>query len=241
MSRTAIRRALLTAALVVPSVVSAQKPTAQSLFEKHTAAVGGIAAFKAAPSRTEIGTADITFAGVTGAYERKSAPGKMLMTIDIGGFGQVMQGFDGTVAWSLDPQQGAQKMDAATSADAASSTSLTAGLWETGTYTSAEVLDATDFAGVKAWPVKIVAKSGRTRTVYFDQATGLKKGEVIQQAAGEQKITYDAYKPFGALTVPTKVTMGTPNGDIVFNITALKFDPLDASVFALPDAVKALP
>lgn len=241
MSRTAIRRALLTAALVVPSVVLAQKPTAQALFDAHATAVGGIAAFKAAPTRTEVGTADITFAGVSAGYERKTAPGRMLMTIDIAGFGQVVQGFDGTVAWALDPQQGARKMDANTAADAASGTTPTAGLWEAGSYTSAEVLEGVDFAGKKAWPVKIVGKTGRTRTVYYDQSTGLKIGEVIQQEGGEQKVLYDDYKPFGAIKVPTKVTQGTPNGDVVLNITALKFDPLDASVFALPDAVKALP
>jgi hypothetical protein len=241
MSRTAIRRALLAAALVVPSVLAAQKPTAQAVFDKHAAAVGGMAAFRAATSRTEVGTADITFAGVSAGYERKSSGGKMLMTIDIAGFGQIMQGYDGTIAWAMDPQQGARKMDAATSADAASGTSLTAGLWEAGSYTSAEVLDAADFEGAKAWPVKITGKTGRVRTVYYDQTSGLKLGEVIQQEGGEQKIVYAEYKPFGALKVPTKVTQGTPNGDIVLNITAFKFDPIEASVFALPDAVKALP
>ena len=241
MSRLAIRRALLTAALVVPGVVVAQKPTAQSLFEKHAAAVGGVAAFKAAPARTEIGTADITFAGVSAGFERRTMPGRMLMTIDIAGFGQVVQGFDGTVAWAIDPQQGARKLDAATSADAAASATPTAGLWEPGSYASAEVLEAADYAGKKAWPVKIVTKTGRTRTVYYEQTTGLKIGEVIQQDGAEQKVTYEEYKPFGALQVATKVTQGTPNGDIVLHITVLKFDPLDASVFALPDAVKALP
>ena len=241
MSRTAIRRAILAAALVVPTIVLAQKPTAQSLFDKHAAAVGGVPAFKAAVSRTEVGTADITFAGVTAGYERKTVAGKMLMTIDVSGFGQILQGYDGTVAWALDPQQGARKMDATTAADVASSTSLTAGLWEAGSYTSAEVLDAAAFEGVQCWPVKIVGKSGRTRTVYYDQATGLKAGEVIQQEAGELKVRYADYKPFGSMTIPTRVTQGTPNGDIILNITALKFDPLEASVFALPDAVKSLP
>lgn len=241
MSRTAIRRSILTAVLVVPTALFAQKPTAQSLFDKHATAVGGMAAFRAATSRTEIGTADITFAGVSAGYERKVAGGKMLMTIDVAGFGQVVQGYDGAVAWAMDPQQGARKMDAATAADAASATSVTAGLWEAGSYTSAEVLDAADFEGAKVWPVKIVSKSGKSRTVYYDQATGLKVGEVIQQDGGEQKIIYADYKPFGALKVPTKVTQGTPNGDIVLNITAVKFDPIDAAAFALPDAVKALP
>jgi hypothetical protein len=241
MSRTAIRRALLTAALVVPSVAVAQKPTAQALFDKHAAATGGIAAYKAAPARTESGTADITFAGISAGYERKTAPGRMLMIIDVANYGQVVQGFDGTVAWAVDPQQGARKEPAATSTEAASAMTPTAGLWEPGSYTSAEVLEATQFANKKAWPVKIVGKTGRTRTVYYDEATGLKLGEVIQQDGGEQKVMYDEYKPFGALKLPTKVTQGTPNGDIILNITAVKFDPIEASVFALPDAVKALP
>lgn len=241
MSRTAIRRAVLMAALVVPSVILAQKPTAQALFDKHAVAVGGIAAFKAAPSRTEIGTADITFAGISAGYERKTAPGRMLMTIDVAGYGQVVQGFDGTVAWGVDPQQGARKEPAATSTEAAAAMTPTAGLWEPGSYATAEVLEAAQFAGKKAWPVKIVGKTGRSRTVYYDDATGLKLGEVIQQDGGEQKVTYDDYKPFGTLKLPTKVTQGTPNGDIVFNTTAVKFDPIEASVFALPDAVKALP
>ncbi|MDZ7631214.1 MAG: hypothetical protein U5K74_07670 [Gemmatimonadaceae bacterium] len=241
MFRIALRRSVLAAALVVPTALLAQKPTAQALFDKHATAVGGVEAFRAATARTEVGSADITFAGVSAGYERKVSSGKMLMTIDIAGFGQIMQGFDGTVAWAMDPQSGARKMDAATAADAASSTSTTAGLWEAGSYTSAEVLDAADFEGAKCWPVKIVGKSGRTRTVFYDQATGLKVGEVIQQDGGEQKVIYADYKPFGALKVPTKVTQGTPNGDVILNITALRFDPIDATAFALPDAVKALP
>jgi len=241
MSRIAIRRSILTAALVLPTVLLAQKPTAQSIFDKHAAAVGGVAAFRAATARTEIGTADITFAGISASYDRKTSGGKMIMTLDIAGFGQITNGYDGSVGWSVNPEQGASKMDATASADAASSTSSTAGLWEAGSYTSAEVLDAATFEGATCWPVKIVSRSGRERTVYYDQTTGLKVGEVIKADGGEQKILFADYKPFGALKVPTKVTQGTPQGDVILNITALKFDPIDAAAFALPDAVKALP
>lgn len=241
MSRTALRRSILTAALVLPTALVAQKPTAQAVFDKHAAAVGGVAAFRAATSRTEIGTADITFAGISAGYERKTAGGKMLMTIDIAGFGQIVQGFDGTVAWSINPQAGAAKASATEAVEAAAATSPTAGLWEAGTYTSAEVLDAIDYEGVKVWPVKIVTKAGRERLSYYDQATGLKVGETVKAEGGELKITFADYKPFGALKVPTKVTQGTPQGDVILNITAVKFDPIEATAFALPDAVKALP
>jgi hypothetical protein len=241
MFRTTIRRSIVAAALIVPGALLAQKPTAQSLFDKHAAAAGGIAAFRAATARTEIGTADITFAGVTAGYERKTVPGKMVMTLDIASYGQVIQGYDGTIGWGIDPQQGASKMPPAMNADLSASTQLTAGLWDAGSYKSAEVLDAVDFDGRKCWPVKVVTNSGRERTVYYEQATGLRAGEVVKGDAGEQKIIYADYKPFGALRVPTKTTQTTPNGDIIINITAVKFDPIDAAAFALPDAIKALP
>jgi hypothetical protein len=241
MSRTALRRSILTAALVLPSALLAQKPTAQSLFDKHTAAVGGIPAHRAVPTRTEVGTADITFAGISAGYERKVSSGKMLMTIDVAGFGQVLSGFDGTVAWSMDPQSGAKKLDPALAADMALTTGPTAGLWEAGSYTSAEVLDAVDLDGAKVWPVKVVSTAGRPRTIYYDQTSGLKVGEVVSQEGVEIKVTYADYKPFGGIKVPTKVTQGTPQGDVVLNVTAVKFDAIEAAAFALPDAVKALP
>lgn len=241
MSRIAIRRCVLTAALVVPTALFAQKPTAQALFDKHAAAVGGVAAFRAVTSRTEVGSADITFAGISAGYERKMSGGKMLMTIDVAGFGQVLRGFDGTTAWSMNPQSGAAKASAAEAADAALSTTPTAGLWEAGSYTSAEVLDEVDFESMKVWPVKILSKAGRPRTVYYDQTTGLKVGELVTSDEGAMKLVYAEYKPFGALKIPTRITQGTAQGDVILNVTAIKFDPIDAAVFALPDAVKSLP
>jgi hypothetical protein len=241
MSRTAIRRAILSAALVVPAAVFAQKPTAQALFDKHAAAVGGVAAFRSIASRTESGSADITFAGVSASYERKVAGGKMLTVVDVAGFGQVLSGFDGTTAWSMNPQAGAAKGAATEASEMAAGLTPTSGLWEPGSYTSAEVLDAIDFDGAKVWPVKLVTKAGRPRTVYYDQSTGLKVGELVTAETGEMKVSYADYKPFGAVKLPTKVTQGTPQGDVILTITAVKFDPIDAAVFTLPDAVKALP
>ncbi|MCC7054706.1 MAG: hypothetical protein IT355_15650 [Gemmatimonadaceae bacterium] len=241
MSRTAIRRTILSAALVVPTLVLAQKPTAQAVFDKHAAAVGGVSAFRGITARTESGTADITFAGVSAGYERKVAAGRMLTVIDIAGFGQILSGFDGTTSWSMNPQAGASKGAAAESAEIAAALAPTSGLWESGSYTSADVLDAADFEGAKVWPVKIVTRTGRARTVYYDQTSGLKVGEVVTGDAGEMKVAYADYKPFGSVKIATRVTQGTPQGDVVLNITAVKFDPIDAAVFALPDAVKALP
>jgi hypothetical protein len=242
MIQSTMTRAALAAVCVLPLSLGAQKPTAQAIFDKHAAAVGGVAAFRAAPTRTEIGTADITFAGMTATYERKISAGKMLMTLELGGMGQVVQGFDGNVLWAINPGAGAQKMDANMSAEAAVGIAPTGGLWEPGSYASATVLDAAQFEGTLTWPVTITTKTGQSRTVYYDQATGMKVGEMATvPGSGAMKIVYADYKPFGAIKVATKVTQGTPQGDVVITITAVKFDAIDASVFALPDAVKALP
>jgi hypothetical protein len=47
-------------------------------------------------------------------------------------------------------------------------------------------------------------------------------GESVKADAGEMKIVYSDYKPFGALKIPTKVTQGTPQGDVILNVKHIR-------------------
>jgi hypothetical protein len=61
--------------------------------------------------RTDKGTANVAFAGISGAYERHTAlPNKMRMIIDLGVV-KIDQGFDGEKGW-VDQGQGMQPMPA---------------------------------------------------------------------------------------------------------------------------------
>ena len=86
-----------TAALILGTAarVEAQLPTVQQVYDRYAEAVGGVAAWKPVTGRTETGTANITFAGITGIYERLSAlTNKNRLIIDLGVV-RIDQGFDG--------------------------------------------------------------------------------------------------------------------------------------------------
>ena len=88
--------------------VEAQLPTVQQVYDKFATAVGGRAAWKPVTGRSEKGTADITFAGISGTYEQHTAlPNKMRMTIDLGML-KIDQGFDGEKGWA-DQGQGSSR------------------------------------------------------------------------------------------------------------------------------------
>lgn len=228
------------AALALPALTVAQKPAAQQLFDRHAEAVGGRAANKAVTSRVESGTADITFAGISGAYTRTVRDGAWKLSIDIPMFGKIERGSDGTTAWADDPQQGARKETGIAACEANRSASPT--LLEAGSYQSAEVLDEAMFEGKAAWPVKITSSCGSVTTAFFDKATGIRIGQRVTAPDGsESRIAYDDYKPFGAIKVATKITQGTPNGDLIITLSSVTLDPVPAEAVALPASIKALP
>ena len=227
-------RTLLAVLAVAPAALAAQKPTAQQLFDRHVEAAGGRAALKAAIPRTETGKVDVTFAGITGSYQRAYAPGAWAMTIEIPMFGKIMQGADGTTAWSDNPQ-GAAKLAGADACEANAAGTPT--LFEAGTYKAAEVLDEAQFEGKAAWPVKYTSNCGTERTLYFEKATGFRIGE----RRGETRIAFGEWKKFGAVTLATAITQGTPNGDLLITIDNVSFDPVPAATVAVPESVKKLP
>ncbi|MBX9857859.1 MAG: hypothetical protein K2Y26_20210, partial [Gemmatimonadaceae bacterium] len=101
---------LLAAALLSPlSGAAAQTPTVKDVYDRFATAVGGRDAWAKVTGRTEKGTTDVTFAGLSGFYERHSAlPNKIRMIIDLG-MVKIDQGYDGEKGW-IDQGQGVQRM-----------------------------------------------------------------------------------------------------------------------------------
>lgn len=233
------RPALVAALACVPALASAQAPSAQALFDKHWTAVGGRPAMLAASPRTETGAAELSFAGITAGYKQITAPTGTRLELEIPGFGSILQGSDGTVAWSENPQAGAAKLSGADACEA--NAALKPTLWAPGTYKAASVTGEMTFEGKAAWRVQYTSACGTERALVFDKATGFRIGEIRTGPEGETRTIFDEYKPFGAIKLPTKVTRGTPNGDIVITIEKVSFDPVPADALAIPASVKALP
>jgi hypothetical protein len=219
-------------------------PSAKSLLEKHDAAVGGRAAMAKHSSMHETISATIAAAGITGTMEAfHSKPDLYLLRTSFAG-GEVQSGFDGKTAWSIVPGQGAILLDSTTTTALKGQADFFGDYYDPTRIKSAETVEVTDFEGQRCYKVKIVHKDDSEVMVYFDSASGLRAGQTQTAKMNGQEIPSTMimtdYKDFGGVKMPAKRVQRLPMGEVVMHVTAVEFDNVDASTFALPDAVKAL-
>ncbi|MCU0649443.1 MAG: hypothetical protein MUF00_15715 [Gemmatimonadaceae bacterium] len=232
--------AVTVAAVVTSSAVQAQLPSVQQVYDRYATAVGGRAAWEKISARSDKGTVDISFAGISGAYERHVAKERMRMIMDLG-MGKVDQGFDGTIGWASQPMGGAQKMPAEQIAETKESTQMGASQFDVSRFSKATVDGKEMFEGADCYKLTVTSKTGQERTEFFDVATGLRRGVRVKTPAGEQQQTFDDYKEVAGVKVAMKQRIGTPQGDIIITLTSVTFGAQDAATYEAPAEVKALP
>ena len=183
--------------------------------------------------------------GVSGSIDVYSAkPNKSFVKLTLGGIGDVLEGFDGTVGWSESAITGPmlatgkeleqKKFDAAYDAD----------LHEPGRYKSMQTLEKTTFEGRPCYKVSLTHLDGTEDVEYYDVQNKLKVGTVATRdsSMGSVQVTqvYSDYKKFGDLMVPTTMKQATQGVQQVLTFTAVEFDNVEPSVFEPPAAIKAL-
>jgi hypothetical protein len=244
--RVARNLAAAFAAFAISAPLCAQSlPTAKSLMERHDAAVGGRAAMDKHTSMHLVVAISVAAANMTGSAETwQQKPNLYFSKQTIAG-GESTAGFDGKTAWAMDARQGgAQILDSTAAAAMKGQADFFGDYYDPSKVKSAETQEITDFDGKRCYKVKVVHKNDTEATIYFDSATGLRAGQsevskVMGQDIARTMIMSD-YKDFGGVKMPTKRVQKLPMVDIVLEITNVEFDNVDKSVFALPDAVKAL-
>ncbi len=98
---------ILAAALLSGGITLHAAPSAEEILKEHVKAIGGEAAFKKMKSREMVAVFDIPAQGISADMKiTTKAPNKMRTELDIPGMGKIVEGFDGTVAWSQNPFTG---------------------------------------------------------------------------------------------------------------------------------------
>ena len=234
-----IRRTVASALLLLSAsgIAHAQLPSVTEVYDKYAAAVGGRDAWAKVSDRSEKGTAEITFAGMSATYERYySAPNKFRMIIDLG-MGKVEQGTDGTVVWSAQPDGSVARMPDADAAYVLEGNVTGNAFLDPTRFAKAAVVAQEEFDGVPCYKVSITTKTGRERTDYFEVATGFRRGQVLMTPAGPQTAKLSEYKAFEGKSVATKVVQSNGQGDIIINIASVVFTPTDPKLFELPAGI----
>ena len=225
---------------------SAQLPAARQVIDRYIKAIGGREAMMKHQSRHVKSTLEIPAAGVRAEVESFQArPDKQLEKTNIPGMGEVMEGYDGTVAWSVNPVQGPRLLEGKELEQRRYTSDFNGSLHEGPSIKSIETVEMTDFDGKKAYKVKVTRPNGDESFEFFDVESRLLIGAISSQDSPMGKTTVTSvaseYKEFDGIRIPTKLTMRSSAGpEFIVTTTAVTFNQVDPKVFELPAQIKAL-
>ena len=185
------------------------------------------------------GTVEIAAAGLQGTIEViRAKPNRFVQKISLNRVGELLKGFDGSIAWQLEPAGAALLTDADAEilqgqADWYQEFSVTQAL-------RGARVDSAEFEGHAAWRLTYASALGLEVRAYFDRNTGLRIGESWNAAAGETTMVQEDYRVFDGVTIPTRIVTRARIGAMVITTGSVECDGFAADAFSLPPAVKAL-
>ena len=225
---------------------SAALPPAQTVIDRHIAAVGGRDALKSHNSVNIKGSISIPANGMTGTIEVFAArPNKILAKTTLAGIGDIMEGYDGTVAWSVSPMTGPMLATGEELTQKAFDANFDGALGIASRYDAMKTVEKTTFQGRPVYKLALTRKTGGGDDIeFYDAETGLKAGGMMERKnpMGTISVTSSVseYKKFGNLLQPTVMKQSTSGVEIITTFTTIDYDKVDASVFELPAQIKAL-
>jgi hypothetical protein len=148
-------------------------PTADQLLDRYVEAIGGRAAWKKLNSRITTGTIDIPQMNLSGTIEiREKAPNHLLATIVIAG-ASFRQGFDGTIGWTDDPQNGLHEESGAELEDTRRDADFYHPLDLHSLYSKFTLTGSEKIGDHEAYVVEATRPGADPDKLYFDTKTGL--------------------------------------------------------------------
>lgn len=230
---------------VLPAAGRAQLPDAKDLIQKWVGAVNANA-WKGHKSSRMTAMIDLPAMGMSAKSEAAVmySPAMSVQKTDIPGLGEMRVGFDGSVAWSTNPMQGAQLMPDSLltvqkeEADPENYSRLTPAI------VSSQTVSQEKLNGQDCYKVKHTWKSGRVSHDCFAIADGLIVWSQTraQSPMGEIEVTteFSGYKDFGGVRRAATATTQQAGQQIIITVQSWEWDTVEAKEFVLPPEVKAL-
>jgi hypothetical protein len=238
------------ALLALPVVLRAQAapgpglPPAESLVARYVLALGGRDAIERMPARWERGRVEIPSQGMSITYELFAAPLRMTMTSEMAGLGTIRSGFDGDVAWMINPAVGPMILDGTAAQQLRQSTDPLAMLHAPRYVASMQTLEEADFGGAPCYKVRITTPWNEEYVEYFNRATGLLQGGIRKQASpnGDIEITsvIAEYREVAGVKLPRVIRAQLMGLETLNTVDSTQVRAVPDSVFALPPEVRAL-
>ena len=193
-------------------------PTVDQLLEKHISAIGGRPALEKVQSRTIKGTLEMPSMGMNVSWEQQTkAPNRRLVTLEIPGMGKVLEGFDGTTAWSKAPGAVIQEKKGEELARLQRECQFNRELKFTELFKQIKVQGLQKVEGKDAYALEAIPAQGAPETFFFDAKTGLllRWDSSFKNDVGETRlqVVYQDFREIDGIRLPflNELTLTAPN------------------------------
>jgi hypothetical protein len=228
---------VINATLVWPQTLK----TAEEVLEKYRQAMGGADAIRKVQSETRHGSFEGAGMKEKITFVAYSKPFKFLARVNLPG-GQRINGFNGEVSWSV-TAKGAE-IDKSTPVESnRRDADLQYPLHEADYFKSYELAGVTDFEGHRCYWLHGITRWGKDNNQYYDVNTGVLIGYRFQsddQSSKPTILVLEDYKSFGGPLVATRQVVRQGDQSQTTTVTSVSYEPLEDSIFDLPESVKAL-
>jgi hypothetical protein len=216
-------------------------PSAKKVIKAYVKALGGKKANKKIKTRIAKGTIEIPAAGIKGTTETfTAAPAKSYSVGKLSGIGELIESFDGTTGWSMNPLQGNRDKAAAELTQAKLISDFYREIELNRLYPKIEVKGLDKVGDAAVYKVVATPEGGLPpETWYFDIKTGLLLRSdatlVTPEGSTGVKNYFEDYREVDGVKMPFKTRSVLPQFELVTTLTEVKHNvPIDDAKFAKP-------
>lgn len=206
------------------------QPSVEQILDKYERAIGGRAAFDKFTTRVMIGTFVNETNGLTVPVEiYLKAPNKRVQVL---GFGEASEGFNGEVGWSLNTtQNGFLELTGLRLAGAKREAVFNGEIRLRELYAKLTVAGTSKVGDRDADVIEATPSEGAAEKLYFDRQTGL----LVRQAVRRMEIDFGDYRVVDDIKLPFSIRRKNPVGVMSTTFRSIKHDvPIDEAKFAVP-------
>jgi hypothetical protein len=229
---------------------NAPLPSAKEVVERYSQALGGRVALLRHNSSTMRGTIEVHEAGTVAKLPFvyfAGAPYHRLEKVSLpNGAGEILNGFDGDIAWSVDPKNGAKVYEGDERESMKRDADFYYALNELSWFKSMETIGTEDFEGQVCYRLHGINNWNKPNDHFYDRETGLLAGYEFNSELGPTHEIFSEYKRLDGVLVPTKQVVkakasgGTWDIRQVLNFESVTFNDVNPAVFTPPQLVRDL-
>lgn len=214
-------------------------PTVDQVLNRYVAAIGGREAWSKLHSRTSLGTIQMPAMHLTGTVMiHEKAPNKVLLVVILAGQ-TYRQGYDGSVGWSDDPENGTKEKTGAQLVEAARDADFYRPLHMGKTYVRLAVTGEQKVGDRDAWVLQADLPEGGSDKLFFDTQSGLIVRAVSQQHTDQGVVAvaedFKDYREIDGVKLPFEVLQTNGDSTLTISLGEVRHNvELDDSEFVKP-------